>query len=166
MSSCVRLTCIESVFCWRLLTSPHVIIISSHSQNSDLALEAEFLASLNHPHIIKLRGMAFDGTSGFENGPTGYFLIIDRLFETLDDRIKSWAKKSSPSSSRKSNRRFSKLSRSLSLSRSFSMGPMGKKDLSNSAPPPLLTQKSSSAIGDELMDERLSVGKSGLCLCL
>eukprot|EP00985_Skeletonema_marinoi_P018295 scaffold10203_cov154-Skeletonema_marinoi.AAC.3 len=54
---------------------------------SDLALEAEFLASLSHPHIMKLRGLAFNGTSGFETGPTGYFLIIDRLFETLVDRI-------------------------------------------------------------------------------
>jgi len=57
---------------------------------SDLALEAEFLANLNHPHIIKLRGLAMSGVTGFANGPHGYFLIIDRLSETLDMRIKRW----------------------------------------------------------------------------
>eukprot|EP00581_Thalassiosira_minuscula_P028016 CAMPEP_0183751474 /NCGR_PEP_ID=MMETSP0739-20130205/1755_1 /TAXON_ID=385413 /ORGANISM="Thalassiosira miniscula, Strain CCMP1093" /LENGTH=462 /DNA_ID=CAMNT_0025987703 /DNA_START=32 /DNA_END=1417 /DNA_ORIENTATION=- len=56
----------------------------------DLALEAEFLAKLNHPNIIKLRGLALSGVSGYANGPCGYFLIIDRLFETLDQRIRRW----------------------------------------------------------------------------
>ncbi|KAL7539019.1 hypothetical protein ACHAXR_008973 [Thalassiosira sp. AJA248-18] len=59
---------------------------------SDLALEAEFLANLSHPNIIKLRGISFAGAQGFENGPKGYFLIIDRLNETLDQRIKRWKK--------------------------------------------------------------------------
>ncbi|KAL7526321.1 hypothetical protein ACHAXR_001425 [Thalassiosira sp. AJA248-18] len=56
----------------------------------DLALEAEFLANLTHPNIIKLRGLTHAGTAGFADGPCGYFLIIDRLFETLDQRIKRW----------------------------------------------------------------------------
>ncbi|KAL7533608.1 hypothetical protein ACHAXR_009364, partial [Thalassiosira sp. AJA248-18] len=59
---------------------------------SDLALEAEFLANLSHPNIIKLRGISFAGAKGFENGPKGYFLIIDRLNETLDMRLKRWKK--------------------------------------------------------------------------
>jgi len=56
----------------------------------DLALEAEFLAHLNHPNVIKLRGITDSGAAGFANGPCGYFLVIDRLFETLDQRIKYW----------------------------------------------------------------------------
>ena len=36
---------------------------------SDLALEAEFLASLVHPNIIKLRGISYNGAAGFEQGP-------------------------------------------------------------------------------------------------
>ncbi|KAL7537231.1 hypothetical protein ACHAWF_005697 [Thalassiosira exigua] len=56
----------------------------------DLALEAECLANLNHPNITKLRGITHSGVNGFANGPCGYFLIIDRLFETLDQRITSW----------------------------------------------------------------------------
>ena len=55
-----------------------------------MALEAEFLAKLDHPNIIKLRGLTHSGAAGFANGPCGYFLIIDRLFETLRERIKRW----------------------------------------------------------------------------
>eukprot|EP00970_Alexandrium_tamarense_P001991 scaffold270_cov207-Alexandrium_tamarense.AAC.19 len=76
----------------------------------DIAREAEILASLNHPHVIKLRGVTSSGAAGFFNGADGYFLIIDRLFGTLDQRIKLWyeRKKSQrslflfPSRSRKS----------------------------------------------------------------
>lgn len=65
-------------------------------KNSDTALEAEFLASLNHPHIIKLRGMTHSKAAGFANGAQGFFLIIDRLEETLDHRIQTWKRKSRP----------------------------------------------------------------------
>ena len=59
---------------------------------SDLASEAEFLMALQHPNIIKLRGISSAGAGGFADGPKGYFLIIDRLDETLDARIKRWKK--------------------------------------------------------------------------
>jgi len=121
------------------------------SSFSDLALEAEFLASLSHPHIMKLRGLAFNGASGFETGPTGYFLIIDRLFETLVDRIQRWAKSSAIEKGK-----FFSLRRSISLGGSFTLSHVGKvsaKDLSktNSLPP--------STGEDKPMDERLSVGE-------
>jgi serine/threonine protein kinase len=57
---------------------------------SDLAMEAEFLSSLRHPNIIKLRGISFQGPKGFQQGPKGFFLIIDRLDETLDKRLMKW----------------------------------------------------------------------------
>jgi len=56
----------------------------------DLSCEAELLSHLQHPHIIKLRGVAHNGAAAFADGPSGYFLVIDRLFETLDVRIKAW----------------------------------------------------------------------------
>mmetsp|Transcript_20914 Transcript_20914/g.31569 ORF Transcript_20914/g.31569 Transcript_20914/m.31569 type:complete len:518 (+) Transcript_20914:240-1793(+) len=56
----------------------------------DLAMEAEFLSSLQHPNIIKLRGISFAGPKGFQQGPKGFFLIIDRLDETLDKRLMKW----------------------------------------------------------------------------
>lgn len=59
---------------------------------SDLVHEAEFLSLLQHPNIIKLRGASVEDFLGFEQGPKGYFLIIDRLDETLDIRIGKWKK--------------------------------------------------------------------------
>lgn len=58
---------------------------------ADLVVEAKFLASLEHPNIIKLRGMAAAGTSGFATcRPQGYFLLLDRLQCTLDEKIDEW----------------------------------------------------------------------------
>mmetsp|Transcript_25973 Transcript_25973/g.38379 ORF Transcript_25973/g.38379 Transcript_25973/m.38379 type:complete len:440 (-) Transcript_25973:93-1412(-) len=60
---------------------------------SDLIIEAHFLASLSHPNIISIRGMASGGSSAYSTGTNdGFFLILDRLEETLDDRIEKWAK--------------------------------------------------------------------------
>jgi hypothetical protein len=49
----------------------------------DLAVETVFLSSLEHPHIIKLRGMA-DIAHPFSSD---YFLVLDRLNDTLQRRI-------------------------------------------------------------------------------
>jgi len=58
---------------------------------ADLVVEAKFLASLEHPNIIKLRGMAAAGTSGFATmKERGYFLLLDRLQCTLEDKIDVW----------------------------------------------------------------------------
>lgn len=58
---------------------------------ADLVVEAKFLASLEHPNIIKLRGMAAAGTSGFASmEERGYFLLLDRLQCTLEDKIDLW----------------------------------------------------------------------------
>ena len=57
-----------------------------------LANEADLLSKLDHPNIIKLRGFPFDGAKAFVRTERydGYFLILDRLDETLSDRIESW----------------------------------------------------------------------------
>ncbi|KAL7492312.1 hypothetical protein ACHAWT_004944 [Skeletonema menzelii] len=99
---------------------------------------------------MKLRGVAFDGTSGFESGPTGYFLIIDRLFETLGDRIKRWAKSSAAADSGK-GKSFS-LRRSISLVVGTSAGKGSKRNFDKTSSLP-----SSTPIVDKQMDERLSV---------
>jgi serine/threonine protein kinase len=58
---------------------------------ADLVVEAKFLASLEHPNIVKLRGMAAAGTSGFATcRPRGYFLLLDRLQCTLEDKLEEW----------------------------------------------------------------------------
>jgi serine/threonine protein kinase len=51
----------------------------------DLATEAQFLRRLEHPNIIKLRGV-----STAEPFSAGYFLVLDRLYDTLADRLRSW----------------------------------------------------------------------------
>lgn len=58
-----------------------------------LVVEAQILSKLNHPNIIKLRGSALGGASSFQTGEhDAYFLILDRVSETLRDRIhKTWA---------------------------------------------------------------------------
>ena len=51
----------------------------------DLAIEAKFLAVVRHPNIIKMRA-----TATFSPYQAGYFVILDRLYDTLTVRIKSW----------------------------------------------------------------------------
>jgi len=53
----------------------------------DLAVEAQFLAALSHPHILTLRGHA--NSDPLESR---YFVILDRLVSTLDHKLKLWRK--------------------------------------------------------------------------
>ena len=54
---------------------------------ADLVVEGMFLASLSHPNIIKVRGLPEGGVQSLYKGSQGYFLILDRLFDTLSDRV-------------------------------------------------------------------------------
>lgn len=60
----------------------------------DMSIETNFLAAIEHPNIIKMRayatGDAFD---------PGYFIVLDRLYDTLEARLPKWAKKQRRSSS-------------------------------------------------------------------
>eukprot|EP00986_Skeletonema_menzelii_P005997 scaffold2266_cov150-Skeletonema_menzelii.AAC.3 len=53
----------------------------------DLAVEAQFLSALSHPHILSLRGHA--NSDPLESR---YFVILDRLVSTLDHKLKIWRK--------------------------------------------------------------------------
>ena len=61
---------------------------------ADLLLETRYLsalASYPHPNIIRLHGVAAAGAQGFSTGAEGsYFLVLDRLADTLDSRIEVW----------------------------------------------------------------------------
>ena len=52
----------------------------------DLAIEAKFLAAVSHPNICKMRGTAATDSLRYD-----FFIILDRLYETLDERIEDWA---------------------------------------------------------------------------
>ncbi|VEU40266.1 unnamed protein product [Pseudo-nitzschia multistriata] len=61
---------------------------------SQLAYEAHVLSCLDHPNIIKIRGLDDKGVLGFERTDRGFFLLMDVLCETLDQRIDRWGKSS------------------------------------------------------------------------
>ena len=56
----------------------------------DLIHETAILSSLNHPNIIKLWGRA--GNNASLKLSDGYFILVDRLKDTLQDKIDRWAK--------------------------------------------------------------------------
>ena len=67
---------------------------------ADLVLEAKFLSRFQHPHILKLRGVASGpGAYGSPSLHDGFFLILDRLDETLSQRIQRWREQAASSSS-------------------------------------------------------------------
>ncbi len=55
----------------------------------DLVIEGMFLASLHHPNIIKVRALPEGGVKCLQSNKKGYFLVLDRLFDTLSERIYS-----------------------------------------------------------------------------
>ena len=61
---------------------------------ADLLMEAKYLTALAahpHPALIQLHGICSAGPSGFSNVErAGFFLVIDRLYDTLDRRIDVW----------------------------------------------------------------------------
>ena len=58
---------------------------------AELALEAHLMNSFDHPHILKIRGWAYNGVASFQDGqPDSFFLLLDILEETLDKRIERW----------------------------------------------------------------------------
>jgi len=54
----------------------------------DLAVEAKFLAVIDHPHIIKIRAIA---TTEYLH--KDFFVILDRLYNTLEKEIDKWGSK-------------------------------------------------------------------------
>jgi len=54
----------------------------------DLALEAKFLAVIDHPHIIKIRAVALS-----EYLSKDFFVILDRLYNTLEKQIEIWSER-------------------------------------------------------------------------
>jgi serine/threonine protein kinase len=58
---------------------------------AELAVEAHMLASFDHPNILKIRGWSANGVASFTSGRhDSFFLLLDRLDETLDQRIVQW----------------------------------------------------------------------------
>jgi serine/threonine protein kinase len=67
------------------------------SAAANMAVEAEILAAVEHPNIIKLRGIPLGGVGGadseYSTMSDSYFLVLDKVMETLQDhRIETWRK--------------------------------------------------------------------------
>lgn len=79
----------------KLAFNPKKLVVGA----KDLVMEAHFLSSLQHENIIQLRGWSAAGVAGFsETGRAdGFFLIFDRLQETLSRRITTWRERSKDS---------------------------------------------------------------------
>lgn len=79
----------------KLAFNPKKLVVGA----KDLVMEAHFLSSLNHENIIQLRAWAAAGIAGFsETGRAdGFFLVFDRLQETLSRRITTWRERSKES---------------------------------------------------------------------
>lgn len=54
----------------------------------DMAIESRFLSDIKHPHIVKMRAVAT--VSPYDED---YFIVMDRLYDTLEQRIEKWQKR-------------------------------------------------------------------------
>ena len=61
----------------------------------DIAQEAEMLAALSHPNIIKLHGVIANRHTALRDGGSSFFVILERLESTLSDAIEVWKEKNS-----------------------------------------------------------------------
>jgi hypothetical protein len=50
----------------------------------DISIEARFLACLNHPNVIKMRGVAGEPLT------PNFAIVLDRLYLTLEEKIDEW----------------------------------------------------------------------------
>lgn len=65
----------------------------------DLQNETRILANVEHPNIVKMRAFSTDNdeegdqakNSNTKDGPRGYFIVLDRLYDTLEQRIGVWS---------------------------------------------------------------------------
>lgn len=69
----------------------------------DMSVETNFLAAIEHPNIIKMRAYA-TGDAFHPN----YFVVLDRLYDTLEVRLRKWSKKVRRSSSLLARKVFDK----------------------------------------------------------
>ncbi|KAI2510502.1 protein tyrosine kinase [Fragilaria crotonensis] len=59
-----------------------------------LSCGSTILNSLQHDNILKIRGWTTGGINAYADGShNGFFLLLDRLHETLEDRIAFWNRK-------------------------------------------------------------------------
>lgn len=59
----------------------------------DLMMEATYMSSMNHPHILPIRALPIHKLHAYDAGDfDGFFIIMDELSNTLSDEIQEWKK--------------------------------------------------------------------------
>mmetsp|Transcript_18552 Transcript_18552/g.28638 ORF Transcript_18552/g.28638 Transcript_18552/m.28638 type:complete len:423 (-) Transcript_18552:574-1842(-) len=85
--------CSQKKYAIKFLKTEAMEDVEDYSNGAaDLMVETKLLSSLDpHPNIITLHGVASAGTHGFADGTEGaYFLILDRLTDTLENKLVLW----------------------------------------------------------------------------
>jgi serine/threonine protein kinase len=77
----------EARYAVKYLRTQEVTLEERARGRVDLAIEIKYLHALNHPNIVKMRG--YFQTDGDDFHPDNFFLM-DRLYGTLEDRIRDW----------------------------------------------------------------------------
>lgn len=63
---------------------------------ADILAEGTLLATLNHPHIVKIHGRSVPSVEGFASGKRdSFFLILERLYGNLADKVGEWYERAS-----------------------------------------------------------------------
>ena len=70
----------------QIRSNPHQFLVGVE----DLVHETAMLASLDHPNIVKIHGRASGRDSNSFRLNDGFFILLDRLTETLEERICRW----------------------------------------------------------------------------
>ena len=109
-----------------------------HCAAQDIAFEAEMLAALSHPNIVKLHSVVDSQHNAFLDGASSFFVILERLESTLADKIEDWANSFNPSRSFKS------------LRSSFSSRVVDKVDAENKASTTSVDDGSGRSLGSRL----------------
>ncbi len=58
----------------------------------DIVHEAQMLAALSHPNIVKLHGVIANRDDAFLDGASSFFVVLEQLESTLSVKIDAWAK--------------------------------------------------------------------------
>lgn len=86
---CLREKTCDARYAIKML-SPEVVKVNGKFIRGtlDMAIETRIFSDMEHPNIVKARALAM--VTPFDEG---YFIMMDRLYDTMEGRIDKWAKK-------------------------------------------------------------------------
>lgn len=113
----------------------------------DIVHEAQMLAALSHPNIVKLHGVIANRDDAFLDGASSFFVVLEQLESTLSVKIDAWAREKNSFNPKRSLK---------SLSGSFTISSSGKSSSSGA----LDKLEKASGIVSGSLENRLGVAAS------